>query len=101
MSYVKVAFFPHCFLYTNTMIKKLNEINTGYCINENIINNLYYEVDTVLFSQSLKGLELLINCCEEFAIALEFDIYIYIYIYIYNIYYAIIMYNNLYNIILL
>ena len=47
------------------MIKKLNEIHSGYCLNRNIINNLCYADDTSLFS--LKGLQLFISCCEEFA----------------------------------
>ena len=49
------------------MIKKLNEIHSGYCLNENIINNLYYAEYTALFSPSLRGLQLLIRCCEEFS----------------------------------
>ena len=49
------------------MIVKLNKIKSGYCLNGNIINNLCYADDKVLFSPSLKGLQLLINCCEEFA----------------------------------
>ena len=49
------------------MIKKLDEIHSGYCINGNIINNLCYADDTALFSTSLMGLQLLISCCEEFA----------------------------------
>ena len=35
-------------LYTNPMIKKLNEIHSGYCLNGNIINNLCYADDTAL-----------------------------------------------------
>ena len=54
-------------LYTNSMIKKLNEIHSGYCLNGNIINNLCYADDIALFSSSLGGLQLLISCCEEFA----------------------------------
>ena len=54
-------------LYTNPMIKKLNEIHSGYCLNGNIINNLCYADDIALFSPSLGGLQLLISCCEEFA----------------------------------
>ena len=54
-------------LYTNTMIKKLNEIRSGYCLNGNIINNLCYADDIALFSPSLRCLQLLISCCEEFA----------------------------------
>ena len=66
-------------LFTNPMIKKLNEINTGYYLNGNIINNynnynLCYADDTALFSPSLKGLELMINCCEEFSIAITITI---------------------------
>ena len=53
-------------IYSNPMIVKLNQIKSGYCLNGNIINNLCYADDT--FSPSLKGLQLLINCCEEFAI---------------------------------
>ena len=49
------------------MIKKLNEIDSGYCLNRNIINNLCYADDTALFSPSLRGLQLLISCCVEFA----------------------------------
>ena len=49
------------------MIKKLNEIHSGYCLNGNIINNICYADDTALFSPSLRGLQLLISCCEEFA----------------------------------
>ena len=49
------------------MIVKLNQIKSGYCLNGNIINNLCYADDTALLSPSLKGLQLLINCCEEFA----------------------------------
>ena len=49
------------------MIKKLNEIHSGYCLNGNIINNLCYADDIALFSPSLRGLQLLISCCEEFA----------------------------------
>ena len=49
------------------MIKKLNEIHSGYCINGNIINILCYADDTALFSPSLGGLKLLISCYEEFA----------------------------------
>ena len=49
------------------MINKLNEIHSGYCLNGNIINNLCYADDTALFSPSLRGLQLLISCCEEFA----------------------------------
>ena len=49
------------------MIVKLNQIKSGYCLNGNIINNLRYADDTALFSPSLKGLQLLINCCEEFS----------------------------------
>ena len=49
------------------MIKKLNEIHSGYCLNGNIINNLCYADDIALFSPSLGGLQLLISCCEEFA----------------------------------
>ena len=49
------------------MIKKVNEIHSGYCINGNIINNICHADDTALFSPSLKGLQLLISCCEEFA----------------------------------
>ena len=54
-------------IYTNLMIVKLNQIKSGYCLNGNIINNLCYADDTALLSPSLKGLQLLINCCEEFA----------------------------------
>ena len=54
-------------IYTNPMIVKLNKIKSGYCLNGNIINNLCYADDIALFSPSLKGLQLLINCCEEFA----------------------------------
>ena len=53
--------------YTNHMIVKLNQIKLVYCLNGNIINNLCYADDTALFSPSLKALQLLINCCEEFA----------------------------------
>ena len=49
------------------MIKKLNEIHSGYCLNGNIINNLCYADDIALFLPSLGGLQLLISCCEEFA----------------------------------
>ena len=49
------------------MIMKLNKIKSGYCLNGNVINNLCYADDTALFSPSLNGLQLLINCCEEFA----------------------------------
>ena len=49
------------------MIKKLNEIHSGYCLNGNIINNLCYADDTALFSPSLRGLQLLISFCGEFA----------------------------------
>ena len=49
------------------MIKKLNEIHSGYFLNGNIINNLCYADDTALFSPSLRGLQLLISCCEEFS----------------------------------
>ena len=44
------------------MIKKLNEIHSGYCLNGNIINNLCYAYDIALFSPSLWGLQLLISC---------------------------------------
>ena len=54
-------------IYTNPMIVKLNQIKSGYCLNGNVINNQCYADDTALFSPSLKGLQLLINCCEEFA----------------------------------
>ena len=54
-------------LYTNPMIKKLNEIHSRYCLNGNIINNLCYADDIALFSPSLEGLQLLIRCCEDFA----------------------------------
>ena len=54
-------------IYTNPMIVKLNQIKSGYCLNGKIINNLCYADDTALFSPSLRGLQLLINCCEEFA----------------------------------
>ena len=53
-------------LYTNPMIKKLNEIHPGYCLHGNIINNLCYADDTALFSPSLRGLQLFISCCVEF-----------------------------------
>ena len=49
------------------MIKKLNEIHSGYCLNGNIINILCYADDIALFSPSLRGLQLLISCCEGFA----------------------------------
>ena len=49
------------------MIKKLNEIHSGYCLNGNIINNLCYSDDIALFSSSLGGLQLLISCCGEFS----------------------------------
>ena len=49
------------------MIGNLNSIKTGYCINGNIINNLCYADDTTLFSPSLSGLQLLIDCCQKFA----------------------------------
>ena len=42
------------------MIKKLNEIYLGYCLNGNIMNNLCYVDDMALFSPSLRGLQLLI-----------------------------------------
>ena len=49
------------------MIKKLNEIHSIYCLNGNITNNICYADDIALFSPSLRGLQLLISCCEEFA----------------------------------
>ena len=49
------------------MIGNLNSIKTGYCINGNIINNVCYADDTTLFSPSLSGLQLLIDCCQKFA----------------------------------
>ena len=54
-------------IYTDPMIGNLNSIKTGYCINGNIINNLCYADDTTLFSPSLSGLQLLIDCCQKFA----------------------------------
>ena len=56
------------------MIKKLNEIHSGYCLNGNIINNICYADDTELFSPSLRGLQLLISCCEEFSNHITFNI---------------------------
>ena len=49
------------------MIKKLNEIHSGYCLNGNIINNLCYSDVTALFSPSLRDLQMLISFCEEFS----------------------------------
>ena len=51
------------------MIKKLNEINSGYWLNGNIINNILYENNTELYSpyKNIKVLILFINCCEYFA----------------------------------
>ena len=60
---------PHLFcLYIDDLIQRLNRSNTGCNLNGQMINNLGYADDMTLLSPSPKGLQALVNICEDYSI---------------------------------
>ena len=59
---------PYLFnIYVNNLSKDLNSLDIGCTIGSTKINHLMYADDIVLVSASSKGLQSLLNTCEEFS----------------------------------
>ena len=58
-------------LYVDVISKELNKTHIGCTIGKIIVNHLYYADDLILFCPSHKGLQQLLNICNEIGLKLD------------------------------